>query len=375
MKTVAVVLVLLLAFGGLRVGAVTVEELYEEQLEASGGRELIDGLPEDTRVLLESLGIERLEPEEITELSADSVWDTVLSVATAALNGPLKTAGSVLLVILLYAWLDGIRSLKAGSAMPTVFGTVCALAVCSCLLLPLTDVITAVSEAMTSTSVFMGSFTPTYAAVLLSGGRAASALSFQSIVLYVSQLLAWVAAGVVVPLMTVSLALGVTGAVTPEMRIGSVGRLMAKTATWVLTMGMLLFSGLLSMQALTGKAVDGLGARALRFSVSTFVPVVGGSLGESLSTIRGCLELLHSTLGGFGVAATALILLPPLCRCLWWSLLLSVCRAAAELFDLKPIVGIASAAQSTVKCLIGILSASGSFLIVAITVVTTATGG
>jgi stage III sporulation protein AE len=228
---------------------------------------------------------------------------------------------------------------------------------------------------MTSTSVFMGSFTPTYAAALLSSGRAASALSFQSIVLYVSQLLAWVASGIVVPLMTVSLALGVTGSVTPGLRVGGVGKLIAKTATWVLTMGMLLFSGLLSLQALTGKAADGLGARALRFSVSTFVPVVGGSLGESLSTIRGCLELLHSTIGGFGVAATALIILPPLCRCLWWSLLMSICRAAAELFELKPIADIAASVQSTLKCLIGILSASGSFLIVAITVVTTATGG
>lgn len=375
MKTVAMVLGLLMLLGGFRVGAVTVEELYAEQLEASGGRELIAALPEETRELLAELGIERLEPQELTELSTGRLGKTVLSVVSAALKGPLATAGTVLLIILLYAWLDGLRSLKLRNTMAPVFGTVCALAVCGCLLLPLTDVIRAVSEAMTSTSVFMGSFTPIYAAALLSSGRAATALSFQSVVLYVSQLLAWLASGVIVPLMTVSLALGVTGAVTPEMRVGSVGKLIAKTATWVLTMGMLLFSGLLSMQALTGQAVDGLGARALRFSVSTFVPVVGGSLGESLSTIRGCLDLLHSTLGSFGVVTTALIVLPPLCRCLWWSLLMSVCRAAADLFDLKPIAEIASAAQSTIKCLIGILSASGSFLIVALTVVTTATGG
>lgn len=375
MKIAAVAVVLCLLFGGFSVGAATVEELYEEQVEASGGRELIATLPDETQALLETLGIDRLEPQEITELSTNRVWDTVLSIAMTALKGPLSTVGTVLLIILLYAWLDGVRSLKSGASMTTVFGTVCALAVCGCLLLPITDVIKAVNEAMTSTSVFMGSFTPIYAATLLSSGRAATALSFQSIVLYVSQLLTWLASGVIVPLMTVSLALGVTGAVTPEMRVGSVGKLIAKTATWVLTMGMLLFSGLLSLQALTGQAVDGLGARALRFSVSTFVPVVGGSLGESLSTIRGCLDLLHSTLGGFGVVATALIVLPPLCRCLWWSLLMSVCRAAAELFELKPIAEISSAAQSTVKCLIGILSATGSFLIVALTVVTTATGG
>ena len=373
MKIVLVMLVLLLICGGISVNAATVEELYEEQLDASGGRELLSQLPEETQELLSRLGIEELE--SLAELDTDTVWRQLWEIAADAFREPLAVAGLVAAAIILYAWIDGLRHTLRSEETSSVFGAVCALVLCGSLLVPLSECIRRVNEAMTSVAVFMGSFTPVYAAVLLSGGRSATALSFQSIVLYASQLLSWLSSGVIVPLMTVSLALGVTGSVTPQVKLGGAGKLIGKTAVRLLTFGMMLFAGLLSLQSLTGAAADNLGMRAMRFSIASFVPVVGGSLSEAFSTIRGCLQLLRSTLGGFGMVATALIVLPSLLRCVGWSALLTVCRTMAELFSLRTAVDVLEAAAGTMKCLIGVLCACGSFLIIAVTVVTTAAGG
>ena len=373
MKTVLALLLMFLLFGGLTVHAETIEELYNEQLEASGGKELIEALPRETQELLKQLGIAELQPLDAVP-NTETVLQQVLQLAAEALKVPLSTAGAVLAIVLLYAWVEGLRQTVRSEEVSAVFGTVCSLAVCGCLLLPLADCIRTVNEALTSVSVFMGAFTPVYAAVLLSGGQTATALSFQSLVLYASQLLAWLTSGVIVPLMTVALALGVTGSVTPQLRIGGAGSLIGKTAAWLLTLGMLLFTGLLSLQSFAGAAADNLGVRALKFSISSFVPVVGGSLSEAFSAIRGCLQLLRTTLGGFGVAATALIVLPPLLRCLGFSLLLSVCRTAADVFELRVITDVLTASRSAVRNLIGVLCASGAFLIIAVAVVSTAAG-
>lgn len=375
MKCAVIVLLLIMLFGGIAVRAQTVDELYTEQLEASGGRDLIEQLPPETQELLDDLGIREPDPHAFAELKTETVAQRVLKMAAAALRGPLATAGTVLLIVLLYAWLDGLRQTLRSEETTALFGTVCSLAISGAILLPLTACIENVNGAMQSVSVFMGSFTPAYAAILLSGGHAATALSFQSVVLYVSQMTAWLASSVIVPLMTASLALGVTGAVTPQVRLSGVGRSVGKVATWLLSLGMLLFTGLLSLQSLAGGAADNLGSRALRFSLSSFVPVVGGALGETFGTIRGCLQLLRSTVGGFGALATVLIILPPLLQCIGWCVVLWLCRTATELFDLKPMTDILEAARGTVKCLIGVLSACGSFLIVAVTVVTAAAGG
>ncbi len=371
-----VMIPVVLLCGGFSASAATVEELYEEQLQASGGAELLEALPEETRTLLRELGIDALEPDAFSQLGTDTVWDKLGEVLRSALQAPLATAGTVLAIVLLYAWLNGWRHTLREEESTAVFGTVCVLSVCGSVILPLTACLDAVREAMTSVGVFMAGFTPVYAGVLLSNGQATAALSFQAVTLAAAQLLSWGAGRVIVPLLTISLAIGVTGSITPQVHLDSVGKLIGRVAVWLLTGGTMLFSGLLSLQGLTARATDTLGARAVKFSISSLVPVVGSSLSDAFSAIRGCLNLLHSTLGAFGIAATVLILLPPLLQCVGWNLLLSVCCMAADLFDLRALAGVTEAARRTVRCLIGVLAASGAFLIIAVAIVSNAaTGG
>ena len=87
------------------------------------------------------------------------------------------------------------------------------------------------------------------------------------------------------------------------------------------------------------------------------------------------MRLLKSTLGVFGVAATGLIVLPPLLRCAGWILCLSLCGMAAEMFELGPLAALLKNAQGVVKTLVGVLSACALFLIIATTIVTMAGGG
>ena len=136
-----------------------------------------------------------------------------------------------------------------------------------------------------------------------------------------------------------------------------------------------LFVGLLSLQGIVGGAADSLSGRAIRFSLSSMVPVVGGALSEAFTAVKGCLTLLKTTLGGFGILATALIVLPPLIQCALWSLCLSVCGAAADLFELEPISALLRSAQSVVKTLIGVLAACSLFMIIATAIVTLAGNG
>lgn len=373
-KVMALAMCLLLIGTG-KASAATIEEVYREQWEASGAETLPDSLPEETKKLLDSLNITSLDSTSITNLSADSVMNIVLKLLSAVAREPLQACGTVLGITVLYAWMQGLKNTLYTEESATVFAVVCALAVCGTVMFPISSCLQRVCEAMNSVSVFMTAFAPVYAGVLLGGGSTVGALSFQSIVLYSAELLSYVSGAVVLPLLTVALALGLTGSLTPEMRLGRVGDFIGKTAAWVLALGMLLFTGLLSLQSLAGSAADRLGDRVLKFSISSFVPVVGSSLSEAFSTVRGCLGLLRSTVGGFGVLATALIVLPPLLTCFVWQVSLSLCNIAAEMFELPALSGILQSARGVTKSLIGLLAASGLLLIISITVVTVATGG
>ena len=350
------------------------EEIYQEQFDASGAQALWDNLPPETLRLLDNLGITGIDQNEFSSVSPQGVLDSVLKLLSDQAGGPLRAGGVLLGILLLAALMDSLRHTVREEVVAGVFQTICTLAACTAVLVPVSGCIRAVCEAAESASVFMGSFVPVYAGVLITGGQAAAAASYQTIVLFVAELFSWLATSVILPLMTISLALCMTGSVTSGMKLDAVGGFINKTAVWLLGISMTLFVGLLSLQTLVGAAADTLGGRAIKFSLASFVPVVGGALSEAFATVKSCLGLLKSTLGGFGILATALIVLPPLLECAVWTLLLSVCAMVAEILDLKTIGGLLTAVRSVVNTLIGILSACSLFMIVATSILTLAGG-
>ncbi len=355
--------------------AQTLDELYREQLEASGGEALFHSLPEETLELLRRLKIDSLQSDTFTEMDTNSLIRELWVLFKEVAGKPLAACGTVLGILLIYAWVDGMRQTLRTEEVSSVFGVICSLAACGSVMLPMASQLERVSEAMKSVSVFMSSFVPVYAGILVSGGQLSAAVSFQSIVLYAAELLSWVAGSLIVPLLSISLALGLTGSLTPELKLGRVGAMTGKTAAWLLTLGMVLFTGVLSLQTFVGGAADKLSDRALRFSIAHFVPVVGGSISEAFSTIRGCLHLLRSTVGCFGVAATLVIVLPPLLSCLVWNVMLSIGEMAAELFGLPSFSELLKTAHGIIRCLVGVLCVSGLLLTVSLTVITVAAGG
>lgn len=348
----------------------TFSDYYQEQLDASGAQEILDNLPADTKVLLENLGIDGLDEKSLTALQPQNTLQGLLDMLAGESKGVLASCGILLGIILVCAFMDSMRQTVKEAAMSEVFSVICALAACAAVLIPITKCIHRVSEAAESTSVFMMSFVPVYSGILLTSGQAVTAVSYQTVVLFVAELIAALSTYVIVPLMTVSLALGLTGSVSPGMKLDGASNLINKSAGWLLGLTTTLFVGLLSLQGIVGAAADTLAGKALKFSIASFVPVVGGSLSEALNTVKGCLSLLKSTVGGFGILATALIVLPPILECIVWTMGLSVCSMASDMFGLGQISGVLKAAQTVVKTLIGVLAACSLFMIVATTIVT-----
>ena len=350
-------------------------QMYEEQLEASGAGKLWDSLPPETLDLLNRIGITSFEPSSFTGLKPENVANKLLELLIQSSRGPLRSTAVILGVVLLYAFMEGLRNTVKEESLSKVYGVICALAACATLIIPISVCIKNVSRAADSVSVLMISFVPVYAGVMLVSGQPVTAAAYQSVMLFAAELISLLATKIIVPLMIVSLALNVVGSVTPDMKLGSAGGLINKSCGWLLGLTTTIFVGLLSVQGLVGAAADNVTTKALKFSLGAFVPVVGGALGDALNTIKGCLNLLKSTLGGVGIISTLLIVLPPIIECVVWIILLSFLNMAAEMFSLNSVSTLFKSAQGVMKTLIAVLASCSMFMIVATTIVTLAGGG
>ncbi len=367
---VVCVTVLLLFILSLGVYAQDMGEMFDEQLEASGASELFDALPSETRDLLRRLGIDGLTWEALSQLNPQTVLSFLRDVLTDQVSS-CSAAWAAIGTLLILGVFSALQT--QGQERTTLFRAVGVLAVVTPLLVPLWQVLGRVQASADSASVFSLSFAPVYAATLVAQGRTASAVSYQTMMIAAAEGITLLVCRVIVPLMSVSVSLGITGAIDPSNRLGEVGGMVNKVSTWMLTGALTVFVALLSFQSVLSASADSVGGRMLRFSVAGFVPIVGGSLSEALYTLRGCLSVLRGTVGGFGILCAVLIALPTLAECVVWNIVLFFVKTVAELFSFSAVASVVAVMKGVLRIAMAVLSSSALLMIISVTLV--AAGG
>ncbi len=363
----AVVPLLLVAFC---LPAVAEEKnLYREQLNAGGGDSLQRQLPADVQALLAELQVDIRSPESFTALSLERVFSAFGRMVQLQSSGPLQAAVTLLAATVLSAMFSGLEGITERPALRQSYHTVSVLAIAGVLLPAVCALVEQVQRAVDSARVFLLSFVPVYGGVVAASGGVASALSYQTTLLAAAELFGQLCHGVVLPVLTVSMALGCTGAVAEGFRLDAISATLHRLILWGLGLFSTVFSGVLSVQQMVAAAGDSVSRRAMRFSLSSFVPVVGGVLSEAYATVLGCAGLLRSSLGCFGVIVTVLTVLPPLLNCVLWSLLLQLSGGAAALFQLTAMEKLCKAVAGGVRVLIAVLALFALLMVISTSVV------
>lgn len=361
------ILLLMMCFP-LTVGAQTTE-MYADQLKSSGAATLVERLPQDAQALLETLELNGFDENSFTQLEFSAVLNTLLSLLRENTAAPLQALLSLLAVVVLSAMFGGLQGLSDRAPLRQTYHTVSVLAAAGLLFTAVGSLLRTVQAAVDSVNVFMLSFVPVYGAILASGGSPKAALSYQTTLLVTAELFTQGMRCVVLPILLVSLALGCVGAVADGFCLSSFSATFYKLVLWGIGLFSTVFSGVLSVQQMVAAAGDSVSSRAMKFSLSSFVPVVGGVLSEAYSTVMGCAGLLRSTVGGFGVVATAVIILPPLLSGVGWNICLSLGSNAAALFKLDALEKLCRCIGGAVRVLIAVLAALGLMMIVSTSVV------
>nr|WP_317413469.1 stage III sporulation protein AE [uncultured Solibaculum sp.] len=344
---------------------------FEDQLKASGADELTDELPQETKELLRKLGIDSIGPDSLLGLTTGNVSSTLVDTVKESAKGPLKSGAAVGGIILLCALLEGFKVSFGERPLAGVFGGVAALSVGVAIVLPVLEVIQKAGEAVRASSAFMLSFIPVFAGITTAAGQPVTASLYQGLLFGVAQVVSSAANTIVVPLLSLFLAFSLVAAVVPNLNLSATAGSIQKVASWVLGLVMTVFVGILSIQGVVGNASDGVAMKAAKFFSGNFIPVVGSALGDALGAVQGCVGLLKSTVGSFGILAVVVIFVPPLLQSLIWQFILNIGAAFADLFDLKQISAMLRSTSKVLNLLIAVMLCCSLLLIISTTILLT----
>ncbi len=362
-------LVCLLVLFSIPVHAEAADIYIEEQLDESGANDLWAALSEDTKALYKTIGIESLADLSSVVLSPEALFDAASELLVTQGKAPLSVMGLLLCAVVLCAYLSGLKDTVGEGGINGVYQSVGVLAVCAVTALPFVQCIRAVQQALSGASVFMGSFSPVYIATLAASGQLRVALSYQTAVLVFSQLLTWLANGVLLPLLLTAFALGMVSSATDAGNLGKVSETLLKTVSWAIGILATVFTTLLTVNGMLGAAGDTLSSRMVKLSLSSFVPVVGGALSEAFLTVKGCIGVVRTTVGAFGMITTVLLLLPTLLQCACWQLCLWVSCTAADMFAQPTLGKFLKTMQQVTKTMVALLAVCALFMVIATVIV------
>ncbi|MDD6991078.1 MAG: hypothetical protein PUI48_04545 [Oscillospiraceae bacterium] len=364
----AVLMLMLFSF------SVSAEEISLDDLaEEYGINEISEALPYDAENFLRDKGISPDDPDSITKLTPKTVISYMWEKLKYSAAAPVRLFGIVLSVIILGAASGAAADSLGNKGSIGLYRTITVMIAIILTVPSMETCIKNAAQTLKSGSEFMLCYVPVFAGISAAAGNAASSLSYNAIVLLIAEISVNIASDMLMPVISVCMAMNIIDAVNPTFSLSSVTGLMKKMTTLLLGFGMTVFTGLLSIQSIVGASADTLGVKAAKFVVSNFVPVVGSAVADAYSTMRSGLGLLRGAAGAFGIIALCVTLLPPVLETLCLYLAMTAGEAAAEMFGVKELGTFFKGTASVLSLTAAVLACFGVMFVIS-TVILMAAG-
>lgn len=309
--------------------AVNTDDYFKKGIEASGAGELSDYLDKETREYLEKLGIEEIEYEKILSAEPKAVFELMADILKGRLNEPLKGVAKAVSVIILGSVCGCFiqQDEKQRQILNVVCGSFLVITIFSSAFV----CIRAGTGALSACATFEKAMIPVLAGIVTASGNPTLAFSVQGTAFAAAQIIESLSENFILPLTGAVGALGMMGSMTTSVNLGAIAELIKKTSTTVLASAASLFTGFLTMKSVVAGAADRIASRGIRLAAGTFIPVIGGALGEAYSSVMSSLSLVRSAVGVYAIVAFSLICLPAVAELLLWSFSMRLASTFSDL--------------------------------------------
>lgn len=351
------------------------QQLYDSLLEESGAGDLFRLLPEEPKKLLEENGITGIDQESILSLN---FWDLIQGGWTglkASAQAPLIMLTATVGVILLCALLDSLKSSFSVQSHEGIFSVVSVVCISSAIVVPIAQMILKTAALLKSMSEFLLSFIPVYVGIVTASGKPVSGAAYNACLIGTIEVIARLAATVLVPLLAIYLAICLVGAASREIDMQGISKVVRNVVITSLSFLLTIFVGLLSIQGTIAAAADTVTMKTMKFAIGTFVPVVGGAISDAFNTVQSCMGVIKSTVGGFGILAIAAAFLPAIISLLLMQLSLAVAGGVADALGVKQVGGLMKSASGVLSILLGILLVFAMLFIVSVSIMMALSSG
>lgn len=207
--------------------------------------------------------------------------------------------------------------------------------VCFCLIVVI--MATSVKRLITSTTSTINSMKniidaifPIILTLMTSLGEVSSVGVFQPILAIMSTIISTVILRVIVPIFIFSFVLNVIGHLSNNIKLDKFNIFLTSIFKWIIGITFTIFFAVISIQGITAGSFDSISIRTAKFTVSSYVPIMGGYLSQGMDLIMASGVLIKNSIGLVGILIIISSILSPILEIAIFSLMLKAVSAILQ---------------------------------------------
>ncbi|MBC5627517.1 stage III sporulation protein AE [Clostridium sp. NSJ-6] len=219
------------------------------------------------------------------------------------------------------------------------------------------DVITNVVE-------FMSKLLPVLVLMLGAAGGLTQAATMDPIILGATILIPQIYLNIIIPLILSSFVLQFANNMSNGSKLSNLCDITKKSTMWIQGIVITIFIGLLTVRGITASTIDAVTLKTTKFAIDNFIPIVGKSFSDAISSVAGYSLIIKNAIGSIGLIAIILIILYPIIKIVLSSIIFKLSASLLEpIADKRITKSIAAAGESLTLIMSCVLCVSLMFFI------------
>ena len=213
-------------------------------------------------------------------------------------------------------------------------------------------------------ATFMDKVLPLLAALLIASGGLTQAATMDPIILGATILIPKIYLNIIIPLILITFVLQFANNISTEPKLSNLCGLIKKSTVWIQGFIITVFIGVLTIRGISSLTIDAVTLKTTKFTIDNFIPIVGKSLSDAISSVAGYSLIIKNAIGSIGLIVIILIIIYPIIKIVLSSLIFKLSAALLEpITDKRITSSIAAAGESLILIMSCVLCVSLMFFV------------
>lgn len=243
---------------------------------------------------------------------SESILQSIVNIIFENILDIIPLLCSIITIVILCSFISQIRSSINGKSINDIVHFVCYAIVIIITSKIIIDCLNLTTQTILSMQKQMEIIFPILLTLMTAVGNAVSASVYQPAIALLTTLIMNIFTNIILPLFISCFIFTIISNLSNTMKFDKFVNFFNSLIKWIITFTFTIFFAFLSIQGISAATYDGITIRTAKFTLKSYIPLLGGYLSEGFDLILASSLLIKNAIGSTGLLLTIATILSPI---------------------------------------------------------------